>query len=389
MEYSIKVTKLKKYFRWFKSDWRVFIWLFTRKGYEKEFKVLDGISFNVKPGERVGILGKNGAGKSTLLKIICSIYWPSSGTVEVDGTIASLIELGAGFRDELTGRENIYMKGALMGLSKEFLDGIMPNIIEFADIGEYFDMPIGTYSSGMRARVGFALAVNTDADILIIDEVFAVGDRNFQIKSRAKTEELLKSGKTVLFVSHSASLIEEFCERVIYLKDGKIAYDGPTKRGLNIYESDNLSLERVPTVSYSEYEIIQDEIKFRFEYGIGVQGNVIKPYKYDHEFEFFSTGYDTRLKSIFGYDIFDFRVDFISNEIVDIYINIQEITDGSDHGFAYTNKYMNEARRNVTYTGQDISDALDNYLVFIRNINGEFVFNVTRNDNPDQNLITD
>ncbi|MDR3215158.1 MAG: ATP-binding cassette domain-containing protein, partial [Bacilli bacterium] len=168
----IELKNIRKIFRYFKKDYKVFQWLFTKKGYTKEFKVLNGINLQVDKGEIVGILGKNGAGKSTLLKIISSIYFPTSGIVNINGTIASLIELGAGFNRELTGRENIYFKGTLLGLDNAYIDNIIDDIIDFADIGDYMDMPLGTYSSGMSARLGFSLAVNADADILIIDEVF-------------------------------------------------------------------------------------------------------------------------------------------------------------------------------------------------------------------------
>lgn len=272
MANAIVLKNVKKIFRYFKRDYMVFVWLFTRKGYEKEFRVLDGISFKVKKGEVVGILGKNGAGKSTILKIISGIYYPTSGSVKVNGTIASLLELGAGFQKDLTGRENIYFKGSLLGLTKDYLDENFPKIAEFADIGDYMDMPLGTYSSGMAARLGFSLAVNADPDILIIDEVFAVGDKNFQQKSRAKTIELLKSGKTVLFVSHSENLIAEFCERVIYLKDGKVAYDGDVDHGIAMYHADNLKLEKKPTIGFVGAEIDEYTIELDLEYGIGANG---------------------------------------------------------------------------------------------------------------------
>jgi len=373
---AVRVKNLKKIFRFFKNDYRVFYWLFTRKGFDKEFRVLDGLTFDIKRGERVGILGKNGAGKSTLLKIISGIYFPSSGEVEVYGKIASLIELGAGFREILTGRENIYMKGSLMGMTKSEVDSVIDEIIEFADIGEYFDMPLGTYSSGMKARLGFALAVNTNADILIIDEVFAVGDRNFQNKSRAKTEELLKSGKTVLFVSHSGPLIEEFCDRVIYLKDGHIEYDGEVHRGLGLYESDNLSLEKVPTISFKEYDISQDRLRLRFEVGTGAGGNVVKPLKDISKFEYFSNEYDIKAKAAVAFDVFDIEVDIINNEIIDIYANLNEINDGITYGISFTNKKLNGEKKLASFTGQDIDDNENDKEIRIKNNNTVFSFSI-------------
>lgn len=291
MANAIVLKNVKKIFRYFKRDYMVFVWLFTKKGYEKEFRVLDGISFKVKKGEVVGILGKNGAGKSTILKIISGIYYPTSGSVKVNGTIASLLELGAGFQKDLTGRENIYFKGSLLGLTKDYIDENFPKIAEFADIGDYMDMPLGTYSSGMAARLGFSLAVNADPDILIIDEVFAVGDKNFQQKSRAKTIELLKSGKTVLFVSHSENLIAEFCERVIYLKNGKVAYDGDVSHGIAMYHADNLKLEKKPIIGYVGAQIDEYIIEFDLEYGIGANGVAFVDDDYS-KFEIFGSNYN-------------------------------------------------------------------------------------------------
>ena len=194
-------------------------------------KPLDGISITIQKGERIGIIGKNGAGKSTLMKLIAGITFPTEGTIQTKGKIGSLINLNAGFYHDYTGRQNIYYKGSLMGLEKEYIDSIIDDIIDFSELGDYFDLPIKTYSSGMSARLGFSLAVFSDPDILLIDEVFAVGDKNFQEKSLAKTTEMVYSGKTILFTSHSEDQIRNFCNRVIYIKDGKIQFDGDVKKG--------------------------------------------------------------------------------------------------------------------------------------------------------------
>ncbi|MBR4224206.1 MAG: ABC transporter ATP-binding protein [Oscillospiraceae bacterium] len=237
-ENAITIRDLTKTFYLFDKDYHVLPWLFTHKGCKAEKTALDHISLDIRKGEMVGLIGKNGAGKSTLMKLIAGITFPTSGTVEVDGKIGSFINLSAGFNTDFTGRKNLYYKGMLTGRSKEEIDAVIDDIIEFADIGEYMDLPMRMYSSGMSARLGFALAVFTDPDILIIDEVFAVGDKNFQEKSKAKTTELFNSGKTVLFSSHSDALIRKFCERVIYIRDSKIAFDGPVEEGLDIYNED-------------------------------------------------------------------------------------------------------------------------------------------------------
>ena len=238
MEYAIKLTNLTKTFYIFKKDYKILQWIFTKKGYSSEKSALNNISFTINKGEMVGFIGKNGAGKSTLMKIIAGITFPTSGSIEVNGSIGSLINLSAGFNPDFTGRKNIYYKGLLMGKKEEEIDAIIDDIIDFVELGEYFDLPVRMYSSGMSARLGFALAVFTNPDILIIDEVFAVGDKKFQVKSKAKTTELFNSGKTVLFSSHSDSLIRNFCNRVIYIKDNKIAFDGDVEEGLRRYNED-------------------------------------------------------------------------------------------------------------------------------------------------------
>lgn len=348
MENAIVLKNIKKIFRYFKKDYMVFYWLFTKKGYEKEFRVLDGISFNIKKGEVVGILGRNGAGKSTILKIISGIYFPSSGTVEVDGTIASLLELGAGFKSTLTGRENIYLKGTLLGLSHDYIEAHIDDMIAFADIGDYIDMPLGTYSSGMAARLGFALAVNADPDILIIDEVFAVGDKNFQRKSRAKTEELLNSGKTVLFVSHSEQLISEFCNRVIYLKDGKVFYDGEVKKGLAIYHADNLNLPKIPSIIFKEAELSQDSLKLKCEYGIG-SNNIIISNDILDKYKFFGTQYD----GIPDEDSLALNITLIDNDYVELSIPMSNLSVGHKYRIWFSHNSTPSVKRKVIFVEKD------------------------------------
>ncbi|MBQ8941790.1 MAG: ABC transporter ATP-binding protein [Firmicutes bacterium] len=238
MENAVTVRNLTKTFYLFEKDYKILQWIFTKKGCTAEKTALDNISLDIKKGEMVGLIGKNGAGKSTLMKLIAGITFPTKGSVEVDGRVGSFINLTAGFNMDFTGRKNIYYKGMLTGKTKEEIDAILDDIIDFVDIGDYFDLPMRMYSSGMSARLGFALAVFTDPDILVVDEVFAVGDKNFQEKSRAKTMELFNSGKTLLFSSHSDALIKRFCSRVIYIKDSKIAFDGDVDEGIAMYNRD-------------------------------------------------------------------------------------------------------------------------------------------------------
>lgn len=243
MDKIIEVKDLNKTFYLFDKEYKVLPWLLTGKGCKNQKEVLKDISFQVAPGEVVGIIGVNGAGKSTLMKLIAGITYPTSGEVTVHGRIGSLINLSAGFHPDYSGRKNIYYKGTMMGLSKEEIDNIMEDVEEFVELGEYFERPIRMYSAGMAARLGFALAVFMEPEILIVDEVLAVGDKKFQQKSREKILEMFQRGKAVLFSSHSDQLIEEFCSRVLYLKEGRIVFDGEVKEGLRIYNED-LSLQK-------------------------------------------------------------------------------------------------------------------------------------------------
>lgn len=196
------------------------------KQYHKDFYALSDVSFEIKKGETVGIIGKNGAGKSTLLKIITGVLTPSSGHVHVNGRIASLLELGAGFNPEYTGIENIYLQGTLMGYSKEEMDVKIDEILSFADIGDFVYQPVKSYSSGMFARLAFAIAINVDPDILIVDEALAVGDVFFVQKCMAKLDSFKKAGKTILFVSHDTAIIKNICNKALFIKNGELVANG-------------------------------------------------------------------------------------------------------------------------------------------------------------------
>ncbi|BDF59465.1 teichoic acid ABC transporter ATP-binding protein [Christensenellaceae bacterium] len=200
----------------------------SKKKRSKEFMALNHVSFDVQQGEFIGVIGKNGSGKSTLLKILTGVLTPTSGKLELEGRIAALLELGAGFNPEYTGIENVYLNGSIMGFSRSDMEARMPQIIEFADIGEYINQPVKMYSSGMYVRLAFAVAINVDPDILIVDEALAVGDINFQLKCMAKFDEFREKGVTIIFVSHDIHSIKKFCNRTIWLKDGMIQSQGET-----------------------------------------------------------------------------------------------------------------------------------------------------------------
>ena len=195
----------------------------------QEFYALKNINFQVRRGESWGLIGKNGSGKSTLLKLICGILKPYTGTVKVHGSISPLIELGAGFDVELTARENIFLNGALLGYSKKFIEDHFDEIVNFAELQDFIDVPIKNFSSGMSARLGFAIATIQKPDILIVDEVLAVGDFAFQQKCKKRMEELLRDGTTLLFVSHAIEQVEELCQKAIWINNGMIEGFGNVK----------------------------------------------------------------------------------------------------------------------------------------------------------------
>lgn len=201
-----------------------------------QFYALKSVSFKVANGERIGIIGHNGAGKSTLLKVICGVMKPSSGKVIVKGEVAPLLELGAGFDQEFSGAENIYLNGAILGKQKKYLDKKFSEIVEYSELGDFINVPVKNYSSGMRARLGFSIATQIDPDILIIDEILGVGDQRFKEKSSKKMNELMDSGKTVILVSHSLSQIETMTDRVIWLDKGEIREIGDSKSVCTSYK---------------------------------------------------------------------------------------------------------------------------------------------------------
>ena len=209
----------------------IFINLFTPKKKKKKeyFWALKDIDFRINKGDVVGIIGANGAGKSTLLKVVSGVYKPTTGTVEVNGKISPMIELGAGFDQELTARENIYLNGAILGYSKEFLEEKFDDIVEFSELKDFLDVPIKNFSSGMVAKLAFSISTIVDPEVLIVDEILSVGDIKFQEKSKNKMMSMIEGGTTVLYVSHSIDSIKELCSKVIWLDHGKIVKMGNAK----------------------------------------------------------------------------------------------------------------------------------------------------------------
>lgn len=235
---AIRLKNVTKNYKLFKDDRARFVSLFLRKkGLFKKKIANSNISLEVDRGESVAILGRNGAGKSTLLKMITGVTEPSAGTIEVNGRVSALLELTAGFDQDFTGRENIYLRGRLLGLNKEEIQAIEQTIIKFAEIGEYIDQPVRTYSSGMKARLGFAINANVDPEILIIDEALSVGDVKFQEKCRQKIEQMMaQQHVTVLLVTHSLDSARAFCQRGIVMHEGMLKYDGEVNDAIKKYK---------------------------------------------------------------------------------------------------------------------------------------------------------
>lgn len=206
-------------------------------GRKHEFQVLKDISFNIYPKEFVGIMGRNGAGKSTMLKLISGIYTPTEGQICVDGKIAPLLELGAGFSEELSGYENIFLNAAILGFGKRHLESLVKPILEFSELGEHIFKPVRTYSSGMLIRLGFSIAVHLDAPIFLFDEVLAVGDVGFQKKCIEKILEIYRSGKSIILVTHSPELIKSYCNRCILIEGGSLVFDGDPNLGTQKYSA--------------------------------------------------------------------------------------------------------------------------------------------------------
>ena len=202
------------------------------------FLAVDDVSFTVMQGESIGLMGLNGSGKSTLLRMVNGSMVPDRGTVRTRGRISGLIATGAGFHNQLTGRENIYMNAAILGMTEKQTDAKFDEIVEFADVGRFLDTPVGVYSSGMYSRLGFSVAVHVDCDVFIADEVLAVGDKPFKKKCMAKMQEIRRSGVTLFYVSHAAGSVKKMCDRVLVLEKGRLAFDGDVQEGIDFLEYD-------------------------------------------------------------------------------------------------------------------------------------------------------
>ena len=237
-EYAIQVQDVSKIYRLYEKpiDRLKESLSLTHKSYHRDFFALSNISFQVKKGETVGIIGTNGSGKSTILKIITGVLTPTTGNVRVSGVISALLELGAGFNMDYTGIENVYMNGTMMGFTRSQMDEKLPEILEFADIGDFVYQPVKTYSSGMFVRLAFALAINVEPEILIVDEALSVGDVFFQSKCYRRMEEIRKQGTTILMVTHDMGSVIKYCDRVVLLNKGHYVAEGPAGKMVDLYK---------------------------------------------------------------------------------------------------------------------------------------------------------
>lgn len=237
-EIVVKFDNVTKVYKLYKSSRARLKGLFSSKVPYKINKAVNGMSFEVKRGESVALFGRNGAGKSTILKMITGVTFPTEGEVYVNGKVSALLELGAGFDAESTGRENIKFKCSLMGMNDTEIAEVEPDIIAFADLGDYIDQPLRSYSSGMKARLGFAINANAQPDILIVDEALSVGDKNFRVKCQKKISEIMSDDDvTLLFVTHSLQTAKDFCKRGIVLEKGKLLFDGDIDEAIRFYDS--------------------------------------------------------------------------------------------------------------------------------------------------------
>jgi len=262
-----KATTLKEFFFNF----------LKRKQHYEDFWALRNINFDVQKGETIGIIGENGSGKSTLLKILAGIYQPDEGTVEIKGRIASLLELGAGFHEELTGKDNIYLNGSILGLSKKKIQSIYDDIVQFAGLEKFINIPIKKYSSGMKVRLGFAIAINIEPDILLIDEVLAVGDEAFQSKCYEKLNQIKRRGITLVFVSHDMNAVRRLCDRVFLLREGRVYEQGESINVIKYYlrsittKGEILVLEKAPLTALFNngmVDLYTDNLKLTRSYGL-------------------------------------------------------------------------------------------------------------------------
>lgn len=289
--------------------------VFQKKARSEEFWALKDISFDVEPGEAIGIIGKNGAGKSTLLKILSRITEPTTGRFEISGRVSSLLEVGTGFHPELTGRENIYLNGTILGMTRSEIKGKYDEIVDFSGVEQFLDTPVKRYSSGMFVRLAFAIAAHLEPEILIIDEVLAVGDMEFQKKCLGKMGDVAKQGRTILFVSHNMSAVQQLCSKSVFLKNGEIQMIGKTSEVIDNYINQSVSSENQysgrigdRSIEFTSYYLTNENGNRTNEFFMGDDIFLNVSFKYNKTVQEHNMGiavsniYDEKFTHILNYD---------------------------------------------------------------------------------------
>jgi len=364
---AIRVSNLSKSYQIYdKPQDRLKQSLWRRKKYHTEFKALNDVSFEVKRGETFGVIGRNGSGKSTLLQILCGTLAQTSGTVEVNGRVAALLELGAGFNPEFTGRENVYMNAAILGLSRGEIDAKYDEIVAFADIGDFINQPTKTYSSGMYVRLAFSVAVNANPDILIVDEALAVGDAYFVHRCGLRFKEMQKRGVTILLVTHDASAVKRMCQNTIWLNDGAVEMAGAPAEVVDHYLA--FLFKRPVVLSEGEGSESSGKklIESNTEYGVTTAENNIP-------------NMDRRLGNqacnIMGVGLYDINMNPITSTVNDsqIILRISIKNNSLERGLKYTAGYIfrnsrgeDLASTNSTIENADIGIAEDECVFTLR-----------------------
>lgn len=331
--------------------------IFKKNSNTKPFKALEDISFKLRQGEILGIIGKNGAGKSTLLKVLSKITSPTKGRIEITGRVASLLEVGTGFHPELTGRENIFLNGTILGMTKKEVSEKLDEIVAFSGISEFIDTPVKRYSSGMYVRLAFAVAAHLEPEILIIDEVLAVGDYEFQKKCLGKMEEVANSGRTVIFVSHNLAAVRNLCTRTIVLNGGKITFDGAVDMAINNYQSRtkdiNSEISLIENPNIERKDAIRDisfrEIKYTNQ-----------PYKYGEKIIFEITLESYQNKRFENLEIASSIND--KNENCIIHISNKYIAQNIDH--------ENDKQKYTFEIENNLRPGIYKQILFLRNVDG-------------------
>ncbi len=266
MQYALECTDVSVRFKRFREKDRMLRWTLINKLVKRQiaedFYALKDVDFRVKPGETFGIIGENGSGKSTLMKLISGIINPDTGSISTHGKISALLELGAGFHPDLTGRENVFLNGSIMGLTRAQIRDRFKEIMRFSELEDFIDTPIKHYSSGMYMRLGFSIAINVDPDILLIDEVLAVGDQSFQQKCMDKIRDFKRRGKTIIFVSHDLNTVGKLCSRAVWLNEGRISARGTTQRVIDFYKESVLETEE--TRLEEDHQQVEEEVRERW-----------------------------------------------------------------------------------------------------------------------------